>query len=293
MIATYITKGRGESLNSLDAKAEGKWPRTHAARLLGVSPKAFIAGLASSGITSCEWHHTGKYATATEFYDVAEIEATPEFWRGAAECYRGKKREAMLAKAAELEAEIAREEKESMRKWYIEKIRRWRNWPVAIECRDTRRNAVRFVAKAFGLKTLNEHDWPDSALKLVFDRAKAMGRNNSAVFAAAEQWKRRVEDAARRRQIEQLRHSRQIDRFNAFCRVAERHGNTKGGNWFFIVRGVKLVKNGRPMHFSAIGLTAEKTAELGWKIVGTPSENQCFVSAKSVLRWLKNARGGN
>jgi hypothetical protein len=69
--------GFSRSERAVEAEAEGKLPLSRAvpevARQAGVSRKA--ARLMLNDIGPCEWHHTSKYANATDFYDVDEAVA--------------------------------------------------------------------------------------------------------------------------------------------------------------------------------------------------------------------------
>lgn len=67
MVATYFRHGRGHSINALNAHDQGRFPATHAARILGISAK-----LLREVAEPSEWHHVGKYATRCDYYDTAE-----------------------------------------------------------------------------------------------------------------------------------------------------------------------------------------------------------------------------
>lgn len=71
MAANYLRFGRGESLRSLEAKSEGKFPKTTFKKEYGITPKQWVQIEAIH--TPTEWHHTGKYANRTYFYDPAEV----------------------------------------------------------------------------------------------------------------------------------------------------------------------------------------------------------------------------
>lgn len=64
--------GQSRSIRAAIAEDEGKLPLTRAvkelARLAGVTQKTARTVLLEIG--PCEWHHTGKYASATDYYDV-------------------------------------------------------------------------------------------------------------------------------------------------------------------------------------------------------------------------------
>ena len=66
MSASYLKHGRGESLRSLDAKSDGKFPKTTFKKEYGLTPKLWK--LLEDVYTPSEWHHTGKYANKTYFY---------------------------------------------------------------------------------------------------------------------------------------------------------------------------------------------------------------------------------
>lgn len=92
MKARYLAdNGRGQSLNSLRAKADGRFPRTLAAAHLSLSVKAFDAGCARCNYRPTEWHHVGKYAQAVTFYDTGELAGEWEFWLGARSAYKAAK----------------------------------------------------------------------------------------------------------------------------------------------------------------------------------------------------------
>ena len=86
--ASYLSYGRGESLNSLASKASGRFPRTVAAKKLNLSLAAFDAGRRACGYIATEWHHTGKYANKTVFFDTGKLAADYRFWEGAASAYK-------------------------------------------------------------------------------------------------------------------------------------------------------------------------------------------------------------
>ena len=74
-IASYVYAGYGRSLAAEKAEAEGKMPLTRAtptlAKMIGVTQKRARQILEEWG--PCEWHHTGKYARRTDYYDVGLI----------------------------------------------------------------------------------------------------------------------------------------------------------------------------------------------------------------------------
>lgn len=111
MTATYLSAGRGESLNSLRAKSNHRYPRTLAAAHLGLSVAAFDAGCRAADYSATEWHHTGKYANATTFYDCEELAANSDFWAGAAAAYKSTaRRQELLGAARERKRESFRAE---------------------------------------------------------------------------------------------------------------------------------------------------------------------------------------
>jgi hypothetical protein len=74
-IAPYAQDGYGRSFSAEIAETEGKLPLTRAVRVLakriGSTQKLAREILLEWG--SCEWHHTGKYAQRTNYYDVELI----------------------------------------------------------------------------------------------------------------------------------------------------------------------------------------------------------------------------
>lgn len=92
------------SAGAQEAENQGRYPRTKAAKHLGVSVKAFDAGCEAAGYRSTEWHHVGKYASMIDYYDTNELESSAAFWRGAASAYKIKARvQAHLERAATCE----------------------------------------------------------------------------------------------------------------------------------------------------------------------------------------------
>lgn len=71
------------SYNAERAESSGRYPRTRAAKELGLSVKAFDAGCKYCGYYSSEWHHVGKFANRVDYYDVAELSQNIKFWVGA------------------------------------------------------------------------------------------------------------------------------------------------------------------------------------------------------------------
>ena len=65
-MATYIRKGRGESIRSLEAKENYRMPKSVWAKFLGISPKKVTEIMEDTG----EWHHTGMYANRTSFLKI-------------------------------------------------------------------------------------------------------------------------------------------------------------------------------------------------------------------------------
>lgn len=86
-----------KSLNAAEAEAAGRWPRTVAAKKLGISTKAFDAGCHVAKYTVSEWHHTGSHARRTDYYDTVALAADANFWRGAANKYAPNRGAALLA----------------------------------------------------------------------------------------------------------------------------------------------------------------------------------------------------
>lgn len=85
MKAAYYSRNNSysRSAGAEYAEREGRYPRTRAAKELGLSVKAFDAGCAKINHRSTEWHHIGKYANRVDYYDTHELAANPLFWRGA------------------------------------------------------------------------------------------------------------------------------------------------------------------------------------------------------------------
>lgn len=71
MGATYLRYGRGESLRSLSAKADGTFPKTLFKKEYSITPKQWK--MIDEIHTPSEWHHTGKYANKTYFYNPADV----------------------------------------------------------------------------------------------------------------------------------------------------------------------------------------------------------------------------
>ena len=89
-----------KSANASNAEAAGRWPRTKAAAVLGVSVKAFDAGVQAMNYRTREWHHVGKYATMVDYWDTDQCREDSRFWRGAATAHNNPDRVAeLLAKA--------------------------------------------------------------------------------------------------------------------------------------------------------------------------------------------------
>ncbi len=73
--ATYLRHGRGQSLNSIKAKDEGRLPASYFAKELGQGiTAADIINACGKG----EWHHTGAFASRTNFYEIDDIEDNME-----------------------------------------------------------------------------------------------------------------------------------------------------------------------------------------------------------------------
>ena len=70
MNATYLRDNRGESLNSLKAKAEGRFPASYWAKRLGrgITAADIIEVMERLSDEPLEWHHTGGYAAQTPFF---------------------------------------------------------------------------------------------------------------------------------------------------------------------------------------------------------------------------------
>lgn len=70
--AAYIFQHQGKSRNAYEAESKGRWPLTHAipivARASGCTQKHARRILLN--MRPCEWHHTGKYARRTSYYDT-------------------------------------------------------------------------------------------------------------------------------------------------------------------------------------------------------------------------------
>ncbi len=92
-----------KSLNAENAEADGRYPKSRAAKELGLSLKAFKTGLHAADYTSNEWHHVGKYATAVSYFDTKELNNDWKFWFNAAKEYKSKvKRLELIRKAAQI-----------------------------------------------------------------------------------------------------------------------------------------------------------------------------------------------
>lgn len=73
--ATYISSGHGRSRNAEIAESQGKLPMTRAVAVLREAipgMKVNAAKVALEAVWDGEWHHTGKYAKVTNYYDVEE-----------------------------------------------------------------------------------------------------------------------------------------------------------------------------------------------------------------------------
>lgn len=93
--------GARMSVRAARARREGKLPATEAAREWGFKSPAALRSV----VRPCEWHHTGKFARATDFFDVAEA---VHQWKTPAEVPAGLFR-ALTAKGREIFSEILRE----------------------------------------------------------------------------------------------------------------------------------------------------------------------------------------
>ena len=69
--ASYLRYARGESLNSLKAKADGKYPKSLFVKEYGIKPKT--KKFLEQNYKPTEWHHTGKFANETYFWNFQEI----------------------------------------------------------------------------------------------------------------------------------------------------------------------------------------------------------------------------
>lgn len=65
--ATYYRQGRGMSLRAIDAYKSGIMPATQWSQKLGISTE-----LVRELLEWDSWHHTGKYAQATDFYRLPQ-----------------------------------------------------------------------------------------------------------------------------------------------------------------------------------------------------------------------------
>lgn len=97
----HYANGYSRSLRAEIAELHNRYPRDRAARHLGISTKAFIAGCRAAGYESTEWHHVGRYATPVDYYATEELAMHPEFWRGASAAYKTTKKRAQLLRCAE------------------------------------------------------------------------------------------------------------------------------------------------------------------------------------------------
>lgn len=71
MSATYLKFGRGESIRSLQAKATGVYPKTLFKKQYSITEKQWKS--IDEIHTPSEWHHTGKYANRTYFYNPEDV----------------------------------------------------------------------------------------------------------------------------------------------------------------------------------------------------------------------------
>ena len=76
MNATYLKDNRGESLNSLKAKAEGRFPASYWAKRFGkgITAADIIGVMEKLSDEPLEWHHTGGYAAMTPFFSAEDFE---------------------------------------------------------------------------------------------------------------------------------------------------------------------------------------------------------------------------
>lgn len=81
------------SANAENAECDNRFPRSRAAKFLGLNIKAFDAGVKACNYQVSEWHHVGKYATEVNYYDTEELANQKEFWEGASASYKTKKKQ--------------------------------------------------------------------------------------------------------------------------------------------------------------------------------------------------------
>lgn len=93
-----------KSYNAEWAERNGRFPKTRAAKELGLNTKVFDEARWAINYRSKEWHHVGKYANPVNYYDTEELKNNPEFWKAASLVVKSKKKRIELfSKAIELE----------------------------------------------------------------------------------------------------------------------------------------------------------------------------------------------
>lgn len=144
--AYYSRNGSySRSANAEWAEEENRFPRSRAAKHLGVSVKAFDAGCLACGYVATEWHHVGKYAAMVDYYDCEALADDPLFWEGAAGAYKSaKKRDELLAAHSERIAAQKQERIDSFREEMIKN----RDCSKKVRRHNGRTNWVRRCLKA-------------------------------------------------------------------------------------------------------------------------------------------------
>jgi hypothetical protein len=64
--------GYSISVRAVQAKNDGKYPKTEFKKVYSVSAKQFDALLYDGIICGSEWHHTSKYGNRTTFYEIVD-----------------------------------------------------------------------------------------------------------------------------------------------------------------------------------------------------------------------------
>lgn len=106
-----------KSNNAMDAELAGSFPRTRAAKELGLSPTAFDLGVkydaerARGEVFTGEWHHVSKHYNVVDYFDTVAANDSPWFWLGAARAYKSKSKRAELVKRAREAWKVWREER--------------------------------------------------------------------------------------------------------------------------------------------------------------------------------------
>lgn len=74
MVATYFRHGAGRSINARNAEYEGRSPLTRAKQKVAADHGCtqVVAAAALELLHDGEWHHVGKYAAATAYYDTED-----------------------------------------------------------------------------------------------------------------------------------------------------------------------------------------------------------------------------